>query len=75
MRKQAISISRIVVAALVAATFSLPLMSAAQAAGQRDGYQAPQCRIVGSISHRCLNFHSDSMWREGLADYHGSNGG
>jgi hypothetical protein len=33
------------------------------------------CRIVGAISHRCLSFHSDSMWREGLADYHGSNGG
>ena len=33
------------------------------------------CRIVGAISHRCLNFHSDSTWPQGLADYHGSNGG
>lgn len=33
------------------------------------------CAIVGAISHRCLNFHSDSAWPAGLADYHGSNGG
>jgi hypothetical protein len=33
------------------------------------------CAIVGAISHRCLNFHSDSTWREGLSDYHGSKGG
>jgi hypothetical protein len=34
-----------------------------------------QCQIVGAISHRCLNFDSDSAWPEGLSDYHGSNGG
>jgi len=34
-----------------------------------------QCKIVGAISHRCYTFHSDATWREGLSDYHGSNGG
>ena len=34
-----------------------------------------RCVVLGAISHRCLNFHSDSTWPAGLADYHGSNGG
>jgi hypothetical protein len=25
--------------------------------------------------HRCYTFQSDATWREGLAQYHGSNGG
>ena len=33
------------------------------------------CGVVGAISHRCYAFHSDATWREGLSDYHGSNGG
>ena len=33
------------------------------------------CRVVGAISHRCYTFQSDATWREGLAQYHGSNGG
>jgi hypothetical protein len=32
-----------------------------------------KCKIVGAISHRCLNFDSDATWRGGLSDYHGSN--
>ena len=32
------------------------------------------CKIIDAISHRCLNFESDSTWPEGLSDYHGSNG-
>ncbi|MGA2125288.1 MAG: hypothetical protein ABSG76_03960 [Xanthobacteraceae bacterium] len=32
-----------------------------------------KCKIVGAISHRCLNFHSDATWPGGLSDYHGSN--
>jgi hypothetical protein len=61
-----------------AAVFSPPLMSAALA-GQRAPvatYHPQQpCRIVGAISHRCWAFHSDSTWPQGLADYHGGNGG
>jgi hypothetical protein len=37
------------------------------------GAAAEACKIVGSISHRCLNFDSDSILPQGLADYHGSN--
>jgi hypothetical protein len=33
------------------------------------------CRVVGAISHRCYTFQSDATWREGLSQYHGSNGG
>jgi len=33
------------------------------------------CRYIGAISHRCYTFRSDATWREGLPDYHGSNGG
>ena len=33
------------------------------------------CRIVDAISHRCLTFHSDSTWPQGLPDFNGSNGG
>jgi hypothetical protein len=45
----------------------------------RTGISASQsastgnCKIVGAISHRCLNFHSDATWPGGLSDYHGSN--
>ena len=56
-------------AALV--TLTPPLMSAAFARQPAN----QQCRIVGATSHRCYTFHSDATWREGLADYHGDNGG
>ncbi len=75
MRKQAISPSRVAIAALAAAAFSLPLASGAQAQQPAVTDQASQCRIVGAISHRCYTFHSDATWREGLSDYHGANGG
>ena len=39
------------------------------------GSDPPLCRIVDTVSHHCLSFHSDSTWPEGLRDYHGSNGG
>jgi hypothetical protein len=35
---------------------------------------AQQCKIVDTITHRCLTFHSDSTWPAGLPDYHGQNG-
>jgi hypothetical protein len=59
------------------ACLALPLTSVAQAqAAPLPARQATaQCRIVGAISHRCYTFHSDATWREGLADYHGANGG
>jgi hypothetical protein len=74
MRKQAISISRLVIAALAATALSSTPMSVAQAE-QGSAHPAAQCRIVGAISHRCYAFQSDATWREGLVDYRGSNGG
>jgi hypothetical protein len=50
-------------------------MAHAQAAPLPARQVATQCKIVGAISHRCYTFHSDATWREGLADYHGANGG
>jgi MFS superfamily sulfate permease-like transporter len=59
------------------ACLALPLISMAhaQAAPLPARQVATQCKIVGAISHRCYTFHSDATWREGLADYHGANGG
>lgn len=34
-----------------------------------------QCKVIDTISGQCLPFRSDSTWREGLPDFHGSNGG
>lgn len=44
---------------------------------QRDwrNMNSPNCVLVDPVSHQCVNFHSDSTWREGFPDYHGSNGG
>jgi hypothetical protein len=77
MLKQTISLRKAAMAAIVAALISLPAMSVAQAKYRTADQpsMAKQCEIVGSISHRCLNFDSDSMWPEGLADFHGTNGG
>jgi hypothetical protein len=64
--------------ALSAAIATLsPTLSAAQTMSMRVPTQTVSlnCRVVGAISHRCYSFHSDAAWREGLADYHGSNGG
>lgn len=61
-----------VVCLIVAAILSVPMTLAAQATAKpRD----LNCRVVGAISHRCYTFHSDATWREGLPDYHGSQGG
>lgn len=60
-----------VLTAGLVAVLAMPLLSAASA----DEFSDSQCRIVDAISHRCYTFHSDSTWREGLPDYHGSNGG
>jgi hypothetical protein len=64
-------------AVVAAVLFSVPTMSEALAQPRNASETAAmnQCTIVGAISHRCLAFHSDSAWPEGLADYHGSNGG
>jgi hypothetical protein len=77
MLKQPISPRKAALAAIVTALISLPTMSVAQAQHRTADHpsMAKQCEIVGSISHRCLNFDSDSMWPEGLADFHGTNGG
>lgn len=77
MPKQAFLLRKPVFAAFVAGLFSLPTLSQALAQGRNasETSATSQCQIVGSISHRCLNFDSDSAWPEGLADYHGSNGG
>ena len=70
------------VAALAAAiaVLSSPLALAAPAHKRHvaeTGVQTSDltCRYVGAISHRCYTFHSDATWREGMPDYHGSNGG
>lgn len=39
------------------------------------GSDPPLCRFVDAISHRCLSFHSDSTWPQGLPDNNNSNGG
>jgi len=77
MLKQAILLRKAALAAIVAALVSLPTVSVAlaQHRAANDPSMAKRCEIVGSISHRCLSFDSDSTWPEGLADYHGSNGG
>jgi hypothetical protein len=80
MPKQAISLRHVAIAAIAAAALSLPAISSAQA---EDGYPnrfdsqsgAARCKVIGSISHRCLNFNSDATYPEGLSDYFGSNGG
>jgi len=76
MLKQIMSPRHAAIVAIAAAALSLPAISSALAM-ERTAAKHPtqQCRIVGAISHRCLNFHSDATWPEGLADYHGSNGG
>jgi hypothetical protein len=72
-------------------SLSLPIMSIAQArqGAATRSYGVPlkshprhfarepaqQCKIVDTITHRCLTFHSDSTWPGGLPDYHGENGG
>ncbi len=78
MHEQAISLRRAAIATVAVVALSLPLTSVAWAAQQMRAHHVPtvtQCRIVGAISHRCYTFHSDATWREGLSDYHGSNGG
>jgi len=67
----------IMTSVLTAACLALPLTAAANAKEARIApvwQVATQCRVVGAVSHRCYYFHSDATWREGLADYHGSNG-
>jgi hypothetical protein len=65
--------------ASLTALLTLFAAGTASAAGHEQIYAArqpaSQCKIIGAISHRCLNFHSDSAWPAGLADYHGTNGG
>jgi len=76
MRKSFLShksflIRKSVLTAGLVVVLATPFLSAAFA----DEFADSQCRIVGAISHRCYTFHSDATWREGLPDYHGSNGG
>ncbi len=76
MLKPANLLRNTAIAAIAAAALSLPAISSAQAEnGTPYQYGAQQCKIIGSISHRCLNFNSDATWPEGLSDYYGSNGG
>ena len=75
MLKQIMSPRHAAIAVIAAAALSLPAISSALAAERNIVRNSTeQCQIVGAISHRCLNFDSDATWREGLADYHGSNG-
>jgi hypothetical protein len=84
------ALRRAAIAVIAAASLSLPMMSIAQAgqgaAARSWGMPlkshprhfarepAQQCKIVDTITHRCLTFHSDSTWPAGLPDYHGQNG-
>ena len=66
------------VVALAAATAAFSSSFALAASGHKHFVVATDslsCRYVGAISHRCYTFHSDATWREGMPDYHGSNGG
>jgi hypothetical protein len=86
MMKQTIVLRRAAIAVIAAASLSLPMMSSAQVqqcAARSWGKPmksyayyfarepAQQCKIFDTISHRCLTFHSDSTWPEGLSDFHG----
>jgi hypothetical protein len=76
MLKQTMSLRHAALAVIAAAALSLPAISSAPAAERTGlGNAMEQCEIIGAISHRCLSFDSDATWPEGLADYHGSNGG
>jgi hypothetical protein len=77
MQNQASLRRKAVFAAAVAVLFSLPTLSGALAQGRNASEYSPtsQCKVIDSISGRCLTFDSDSTWPEGLPDYHGSNGG
>jgi len=73
---QAIPLRYAAIAVIAAAALSLPAISSAQAAKRTADWIVPQnCKIVGSISHRCLSFKSDATWPQGLSDYYGGNGG
>jgi len=69
--RSSVLVRKSVLTAGLVAVLAMPLLSAAFA----DEFSDSQCRIVDAISHRCYTFHSGSTWREGLPDYHGSNGG
>ena len=66
-------------AAALAVAVSVSVSPLASAAPQKlrviQTVDPLSCRYVGAISHRCYTFHSDATWREGMPDYHGSNGG
>jgi hypothetical protein len=70
-----LKISFVVALAATLAMLSQPLTSAAAGEKRAERPTNRQCKIVGAISHRCYSFQSDTTWREGLADYHESNGG
>jgi len=53
--------------------FTMPEQSDLALSTFEGSSSGENCKIVGSISHRCLNFDSDSILPQGLADYHGSN--
>jgi hypothetical protein len=85
MRKPVISARRVTIAAITAVALSLPIMSVAQAQQTQQVAQAQQqvasgtatvkpCKFFDTVSHRCLNFRSDSTFPEGLSDYHGTGG-
>ena len=77
MLKNANSLRNAAILVVAAASVSLPMISVAQAqsAGVRPPWEVNQCRVHDELARRCYTFHSDSTWREGLSDYHGSNGG
>jgi hypothetical protein len=71
-----LKINALLVALVTAvATLSPSLITSASARQWSTNATGLNCRIVGAVSHRCYAFHSDATWREGLADYSGSNGG
>jgi hypothetical protein len=49
------------------------ILSSSGSRALANGSPTTDCKVVGTISHRCLSFNSDSIWREGLPDYYGSN--
>ena len=53
--------------------FTMPEHSALTLSIYEGSSTGNNCKIVGSITHHCLSFHSDSIWPQGLVDYHGSN--
>ena len=68
-----IPIRGIATATIVAATLLPPAMSVAET--QQNVTRRTSCRYIDPVTHRCVNFRSDSSWPEGFRRNNTGNGG